>query len=387
MGTIIYLNNLSMLITRYVGTSFYTFGCIGALLNLYVFSQSSLLSNPCCSFLLALNIVDILHIHNSLFIRVAQHGFQWDPIVIFPLLCRIRYYIAYTLITLDLVLITLASFERYASTCDRHSHWRSFSKLATVRNTIVTSTLICSFISLFAFFCYTVHDASLCAVRKGVCSTLTTVYTFVVIGFVPPVLTTMFAWLTVRNLYILRHRSRTGPVSYKTYFRIKQVNDQLTSMLFMQIVAMLVSSLPYALLIAYQVITRSKHKAPLLIAWDQLISQFVHLLTYVNYVCSAYIYLATSTMYRKHLMSRSTQFRKRYGIGIQALTSALLSLSRAEKETAVLPPSVRTETTGQEQQQQQQHHLRVVWVHIVSPEQESSNVDCSTNIALHADRV
>ena len=366
MRTIIYLNNLSMLITRYVGTSFYTFGCIGALLNLYVFSQSPLLSNPCCLFLLALNIVDILHIHNSLLIRVAQHGFQWDPIVFFPFLCRIRYYIAYTLITLYLVLITLASFERYASTCRLHSHLRSFSRLAPVRDTIVNSTLVCSFISVFAFFCYGAHNTSLCAVRKGVCSTFTTVYTFVVVGFVPPVLTAIFAWLTMRNLHILRRRSRIGPVSYKTYVRIKQVNDQLTSMLFMQIVAMLVSSLPYALLIVYQVITRHKHTAPLLIAWDQLIAHFIHLLIYVNYVSSAYIYLATSPVYRRHLISRSTHFCTRYGIGIQALTSALASLSRAENQTEVLPTSVRTETTGQ---QQQQCHSTVVWKRVVSPEQ------------------
>lgn len=356
MRTIIYLNNIGTLISRYLGTSLYIFGLIGALLNMYVFWQSSLRSNTCCVFLLAFNIVDFLHINNSLLVRIAQHGFHWDPTVFFPFVCRMRYYITYVLITLYVPLITLASCERYASTCKRRSHWRRFSTSTTAFYTILSCSLIYCFVCLFVFPCYGINQTSLCAVHKDVCTAFTLVYTFVVIGFVPPVFTSIFAWLTLRSLRILHCRARTAPISYKTYLHIKQANEQLTSMLLVQIIAMLVSSVPYASFMIYTLSTHYVQKMPLQIAWEQLITHFIHLLTYVNYVCSAYIYLATSSMYRQYLMSANTHFREQFEPAAETFTSEFLSLSRAENATMVLfMPAHTSEANGR-----QQHHSRAV---------------------------
>ncbi|CAF1459203.1 unnamed protein product [Adineta steineri] len=365
-----------------MGMSLYGFGLVGGLLNTYVFSQSSLRSNPCCLFLLALNIVDILHIHNSLLIRVLQVGFRWDPIAIFPFICQLRYYIGYVLITLYMIFLTFASCERYASTCNRQSQWRRFSKPKNVSYTILGCIIICCLVCLFIPFCYSVTHGSACTVQNSICTTLTAVYTLIVIGFVPPIFVTIFAWLTVRNLRIIRYRSRSAPISYKTYLRIKDANEQFTSMLFMQIVIMLISSIPYASLMIYQLSTRHINKSPVRIAWEQLISQSIHLLIYLNYVSSAYIYLGTSPMYRQHLISRNKQSSARVGIVHEFVSSIFASLSRAEDEKKVpLIPIHIAEVT--EQKLQQHHHLTVAPLHMTSHtrmvQQQLHYDQCATN--------
>ncbi|CAF0716345.1 unnamed protein product [Adineta steineri] len=342
--------------------SFYGFGLVGGLLNTYVFSKSSLRSNPCCLFLLALNIVDLLHLHNSLLIRVLQVGFHWDPMVIFPIICRLRYYIGYVLITFYMILLIFASCERYASTHKRNSPWRRFSKPNNVCYTILGCTIICFLVCLFIFPCYSVIHGSACTVQNSICTTLTAVYTLIVIGFIPPIFVTLFTWLTVCNLRIIRYRSRAAPISYKTYLRIKDANEQFTSMLFMQIVTMLISSVPYASLMIYQLSTRHINKMPERIAWEQLISQSIHLLTYVNYICSAYIYLYTSPMYRQHLISRKNRSSARVGIVHEFVSSIFASLSRAEDEKKV--PSIPIHIADVTEQKQQHHHLTVVSLHM-----------------------
>ncbi len=335
MSTIMYLNRLTMLTTRYLGTSFYGLGLIGVLINAYVLLQSAFRLNSCCLFLLALNTVDFLYIHNGLLVRIVQHGFHWDPLVIFPFVCQMRYYFAYVLVTLYVILMTLASFERYASTCKQRNYWRRFNKPATVYYTLLGSTLICCVVCLFTLSCYSVNQNSVCTARNGACRTFTIVYTFIAVGVVPPVFTGFFAYLTLRNLRILHHRARAAPVSYKTFMRIKDANEQLTSILFTQVAAMSVSSLPYASFMVYLIFTRHMDKMPLHIAWEQLISNFVHLLTYINYVCSAYVYLATSPIYRKQLMSRHKLFPTRFGVGDEFHTSMLVSMSLAEHAGAL----------------------------------------------------
>lgn len=373
-----------MLITRYLGTSFYIFGLISVILNMYVFSHSSLRSNPCCLFLLALNIVDFLHIHNSLLVRIAQHGFHWDPIVLFPFACRIRYYIGYVLITLYMIFIILASCERYGSTCNRHSHWRSYSNARTVRYIIFICTFICCLVCSFSFSCYEVNDDSLCAIRKGVCTMSTMVYTFIVIGLVPPSFTAVFAWLTCRHLRNLHRRSQAAPVSYKTYLRIKQANEQFTSMLLMQIAAMLASGTPYALLMIYQLSTLRTIKTSLWIAWEHLIGHCIHLLTYITYVSSAYIYLAVSPMYRECLVSTAKKFRTRFKLDIEFNMSALLSLSRAEKTLAI--SSVHA-ANSEPTEQQQQHRPRIVLLRVLMSQKEPPDIHDTVFNTSKADAV
>ncbi|CAF4410994.1 unnamed protein product [Adineta steineri] len=128
---------------------------------------------------------------------------------------------------------------------------------------------------------------------------------------------------------------------------------------------MLISSVPYASLMIYQLSTRHINKSPVRIAWEQLISQSIHLLIYLNYVSSAYIYLGTSPMYRQHLISRNNRSSARVGIVHEFVSSIFASLSRAEDEKKVpLVPIHVAEVT--EQKQQQHHHLTVAPLHMTS---------------------
>jgi hypothetical protein len=167
--------------------------------------------------------------------------------------------------------------------------------------------------------------------------------------------------------------------------RIKDANEQLTSMFFMQITAMLVSSLPYASLLVYQLSTRHMNKTPLRTVWEQNIAQFIYLLTYVNYVCSAYVYLATSPVYRQHLMSTSKLSPARFGVGNEFPGSVLMSMSRAEnRERVLLMPASSSEVTTEKQH----HHPRAERSQRMSSHQELSKVVVDAIInASKADRV
>jgi len=166
--------------------------------------------------------------------------------------------------------------------------------------------------------------------------------------------------------------------------RIKDANEQLTSILFMQVAAMSVSSLPYASFMVYLLLTRHMDKMPLQTAWEQLISDFVHLLTYIKYVCSAYVYLATSPIYRQQLMSRHKLFPTRFGVGDEFHTSMLMSMSLAEHAGAVpLMPISSSEITGKKQK----HDLKAVWLYRAASQQDSINIVRDIINASQADEV
>jgi hypothetical protein len=167
--------------------------------------------------------------------------------------------------------------------------------------------------------------------------------------------------------------------------RIKDANEQLTSMFFMQITAMLVSSLPYASLLVYQLSTRYMNKTPLRILWEQKIAQFIYLLTYVNYICSAYVYLATSPVYRQHLLSTGKLSPARFGAGNEFPDSVLMSMSRAENRERVLSMLVSSSKVITEKHH---HHPRAVRLQRMLSHQELSKVVVNAIInASKADRV
>lgn len=319
------------LTTRYMGIGFYVLGLISVFLNMRVFLQIQSRANSCYLFLLILNIIDLVQIHLGLLIRVVQHGFDSDPLVISSFVCKMRYYVVYVVSTLFASLITFAASERYGSTCRRKSCWRYLSKPKAVWRLVVACAFTCCIACLFTIPCYYIDGKTSCTVRSGACTILSTIYTLIMLGAVPPVFTALFAWRTLHNLRAIRYRSRSAPVSYKTYTRIKHINEELTSMLFIQVTMTCIGSLPYAGFILYQMGTHRVKKMPLQIAWEHFAGQIVLLLVYLNYICSAYINLTTSAMYRQRLFSMNAQFRIRLVVQLQAITSALLSLSRAER--------------------------------------------------------
>lgn len=357
-----YLNSLTTISTLILCLSFYSLGLVSVLLNFYVFSQPDFRLNPCCIFLSTLNFIDLIHIHTGLLTRMIQSGLQWNILNSFPIICRMRYYISYTIVTLYMILLNLAAFERYASTCNLHSHWRRFSKPIFVYYTLFTSIFISCFISLPAFFCYYINATSVCTPYTGACTKFAGLYMLIIGGCISTLFTTFFSCLTMHNLHIIHRRARAAPISYKIYLHIKDANEQLTSMLFMQTTVTLVSALPVVFFMIYQLATHHVNKTPLWIAWDKLIAHLVQLLTYGNFISSAYINLVASPTYRHHLICKVKSSLGRHEIHHKFPPTLLLSVGRVGDLAMFFSNHVNSsEAVEQKQLPQEQHNLQIKW--------------------------
>ncbi|CAF3198174.1 unnamed protein product, partial [Rotaria sp. Silwood2] len=88
---------------------------IGHILNLILFTRPNLISNSCCNYCLAASCVTIVEILVGQLFRLLHNGFNIDWPYLW--LCRVRLWILYSAYLTSAGLITLASLDRFASSC------------------------------------------------------------------------------------------------------------------------------------------------------------------------------------------------------------------------------------------------------------------------------
>lgn len=133
------LNNIQIDLYRYILLPFIGFGTIGNLLNLIVFLQPYLRSNPCSIYLIAYTIASICWIDFIGLTASLGVGFSLNFGTLSTVTCRIRTYILCLIINLLPDFLILAALDR-TLICTRNLTIRQFStrKVAYYSICIVT---------------------------------------------------------------------------------------------------------------------------------------------------------------------------------------------------------------------------------------------------------
>jgi hypothetical protein len=91
----------------------------------------------------------------------------------------------------------------------------------------------------------------------------------------------LFGCLTLKNVRRIHHR-RIGPVPSVLLSRMARVDDQLASMLFLQIIICIISSIPFCTQNLYKNLTKTIDKSEYRQAQEYLCLQIVHLAFYFD---------------------------------------------------------------------------------------------------------
>ena len=278
-----------------IGILMYIFGCIGNLLNIYVFflwsksrKYSRRYSNGYRSknsslYLLTSSIGNLIIIIYPLLTRIIFDGFQYsvNPTYVF-IFCQFRYYILHTFDLISLTSICLATFDRYLIS-SRKVRLRDLSSTRKRTKQIIL-ILICffGFHSLPIGYYYNVSS-------EGYCIITSKYYLYYYLwstqiffrGIFPIIYLTIICLLTFKQL--------------KTFEKSKlKLNEkQFSRMLLLISLAIIFSSIPYCIEQIYYVMISNQKSS--FVYFYHIISS---ILFYTNSVTSFYIFYISTPNFR-----------------------------------------------------------------------------------------
>ncbi|CAF1144872.1 unnamed protein product [Didymodactylos carnosus] len=298
------------LINFYAAFPFLFFGTIGNLLTVIVFSRKTLRGNPCVVYLLATTIPCTLALYFAYIVKISQYlGFDLTTISAF---CKMRTYMIDPSQFTSSWFMVLACIDRYASSSE-HVRVRNFSRLSVAYRLILVITLIGCCIYTYIFQCYDSHVPNspiVCYIRTNTifpCYIFDSVIFLTLFSTIPPVCMTVFGVLTFLNIRKMRYR-QTGPLPSvvtgvnRPKTRMQQLDMKLVTMLFAQVLMLILSTMPLSIYKVYSTFTVNFIKSDMRRAIENLLFQMALTLSNLNNVTIFYLYLLSGSVFRKELM-------------------------------------------------------------------------------------
>ncbi|CAF1301638.1 unnamed protein product [Adineta ricciae] len=287
--TIDYLNFITRELNRYIPLVFLVLGTIGNVLNILVFTRAALRKNPCSLYFISGSIVNFFSLYIGL-ITPFLGLYNLDPTQFNPILCKLRFYLRYSTITLSTWFILLACIDRYLSTSAR-VHIRDWSSLRMAKRLILLSTLI-AFIFPYTqtFYCYNISSRGVCIQIDTKCKSLNDILLLCCNSGLPPIFMALISILTIKNV---KHTQNL----VTTHRR----DSQLIRILLIQVTVLILFSIPVTMQKLYSTATAYVMKSTLTTAIDSLLNQISIEISYISNSITFYIYSLTSKKYRKEV--------------------------------------------------------------------------------------
>ena len=295
-------NFISEQLTKYAGTALYSTCIFGTLMNILIFVQPKYTRRTCSLYLLIASICDLIHINLGPLSNILQYGFHYNGIIRTMAFCRSKNYLMYALTIISGTLTVLASINQFMLSSRKSSRWKFACRSIGIRNIKLTIVFWMTF-SLAIVFCSTRSDHAsnneqlICSnsCRNLSCRLVQIIYVGLFNGFLPPIVMMTFGILSCVNVRRLRQRSLSKSRC------VRQINEQLTSMLILQSLKFVVASVPYGIFNCYWVRAISQQRSFEYQAKENLIHQIVYLLFWSNYT-SFFVYIYSSQIFRRQWM-------------------------------------------------------------------------------------
>ncbi|CAF1341015.1 unnamed protein product [Rotaria sordida] len=298
MTTVQTLNTISQQINIYLGTIMFIFGIIGCLWNILIFRHYSLRLSSCCVYMSIGSLASLIQIIFGLLFRILDKGFQLDWTSTNIGWCKMRNYITQCASLTALSCFVWATIDRFFSTC-RQIKWRSFNSVHIAKE-VCLLTIIIWMLTAIPTLIYTkpIKPEQFCGSSSFIWSMIS-IYFFNLFcyGIFPWLFMSIFGILTLKHLR-QTHRQRINPLRLTILTRMANIDHQLTSMLFLQIIISIISSLPYCIQNIYDNLTSTIIKNEYRRAQENLFLQIARLTFYFNYISMFYVNYLSSPIFR-----------------------------------------------------------------------------------------
>jgi hypothetical protein len=220
------LSTVGLHLTRYSLIIIVILGLFGNTLNILVFRQSKLRSNPCSFYLMSAAYANLIWIIAGPCIRMIS-TFGLDLSERIAILCKIRHFIIYSLQSLSIMYVALGTIDRFLISSMKVKYRRLSSLQNAHRLTIIVSIIYCL---IFAnmFYCLNVTGTSpllaCTATTSRICGLFNEIARLIVLAFIPTLLILIFGFGTIQNIKKSRKNITPQP---NTHHNIHQKDRQL----------------------------------------------------------------------------------------------------------------------------------------------------------------
>lgn len=302
------LLSLQSELVRYALYIILIFGTIGNLFTMILFSHRR--QSSCAMYLLSASIMNNAYILSNLPVNIYGLYHQ-HPTNIFPSACKILYYTGLAWSQTATYLSVIACLDRFILTTN-HTHSRIFNRPLIAKYVIGFTVIFWHIISI--------HMLILITINNGFCSPVG-IYDIILFGFlaivasiIPPVLMTIFAFLTYQNMRKIHKRIQPVVNINDRNNRNITINRQdrdLFQMVLSQAIVYVLTTLPYIVssfairLTNYIGINKSIERMEI----ESFISSISVLFVYANFAVPFYTYFIASKSFRKKFKDLFIKFK------------------------------------------------------------------------------
>ncbi|CAF3214797.1 unnamed protein product [Rotaria sp. Silwood2] len=147
-----------------------------------------------------------------------------------------------------------------------------------------------------------------CTAQTGTYARFDSFFEVIMSGLCPPIILLVLGTLLIRSIRRVMYRRVVpiGGVADKTIINrsvLQQIDAQLSVMVLMQTFTAIPSFVPYGTELLYSNLSQNWYKSPLRRAWEAVVIETIHLLSYFFFSTSFYISIASSRGFRHQIMS------------------------------------------------------------------------------------
>lgn len=288
------LSKISVQFAIYAGYPVFVLGIIGNSLNLRLLYPSR--SNPSSFLLLTSSIFNLLVLAQGFLPRILAISNVTDASSTNLFWCKSRLFITYTFVVGSLTCLCFASVDRYLVS-SRNARWRNFStlRMAQISLSIAMIVIMGSNVPLLVDFeiieirTATSNISTVCAiVSSGLNVYITYFIRPVLLTILPAIILSLTGWLTYQNATSMTQLQRRS-----------SFQRTLTTMILVQIIAVIIPMIPFATITVYQMITSSTVKTPYRLAIEGFIFNISNIILFISYASNFYVYMISAASYRR----------------------------------------------------------------------------------------
>ena len=350
MSTIDQLNAAAASITLALTFGSLIPGCIGLLLNIVVFSRPSLRRHSCSIYFLASTCVNLFVMFIIIPVRIASNSFNLSLSDKHEALCKVEYFLFYSVRSLSCWLILLVCIDRYIHSVGNHPWRRRLTLPCTALAAIIVMTTVIflgySHMPVYYNLVISVNQngavSSFCASQRGTYRTFVTLWHIAIYSLCPSVCMLIVGLFTVINIRQHRNRVAPHPGPIVNQVSTRRTDGQLLRMLAVQVFIIIVTTAPGQLFILYQALSSGESKSALRQAQERVMAQSFGGISYISHASGFYLYTLTGSVFRKELiriLSKAMRFCRSAYMEVVSVGTLQASVKsrRADQPAALIP--------------------------------------------------
>ncbi|CAF3433917.1 unnamed protein product [Rotaria socialis] len=275
-----------------------TFGIIGCLLNLVIFSRPHLRTTSCSIYFFAASVDHLMTLIVGIGPVLYTLGAP-NPQLHSIVFCKIRGYLFQICLMLSRWFVAFACIDRYGLTSEK-THLRNFSKSKVAYRAIIVITIFWSIICTHRLIFYEIYGKVCGIVNNMIAAFYHSFYVIIGGGVLPATIMILCAWLIRRNL-ASRHQIRARLALGDRGKR--KLDQQVHKILFAQVFCYIIFTIPQLCNLVFSTISITiPHRSSEHLAIEAFVAFIAEFMLYLFPVTSFYLYTLTSRTFRKDLM-------------------------------------------------------------------------------------